>query len=277
MKAMRLRVRQKEAGTLLVDFMSGRLGVSKKRSKAILDSRNVLVDDRRTWMARHVLHPGNVVDILPDAARRASPRRISIVFDDDAYLIVNKPAGMLSNGPDSVEAYLRSRPRSSAATVAHRLDRDTSGCLLAARGDLALKAILPLFRKHLVRKQYHALTLGRINPPRGTIRTDIDQRRAVTHFRTLDANRTAGHILVRTETGRTHQIRKHLASIRHPILGDRRYGLVVDARLRRLVPRRQMLHASLLEFTHPLTGKKVRARASLPKDFRACLKALGLS
>jgi 23S rRNA pseudouridine1911/1915/1917 synthase len=184
---------------------------------------------------------------------------------------------LLSTGEEGAEGRLRAQTGNSAVAAVHRLDRDTSGCLLLARDAAAAAAAIAGFEGQAVRKMYHALVVGRVQPAEQTVRLPLEGRPAITHLKVLDANAQASHLLVRIETGRTHQIRKHLAALRHPVLGDRAYGARrALAPLLRTVER-HMLHASALEWRDPYGGAWQRAQAPLPADFKAWLRRLRLT
>jgi 23S rRNA pseudouridine1911/1915/1917 synthase len=229
-------------------------------------------------MARHALKPGDTVEVTGGAgSRRRSGDKIDVLHEDPDFLVVDKPAGMLSNGPNSVEERVRNERGEGSLAVAHRLDRDTTGCLLVARNPAAFEDAVRLFRERRVRKTYHAIAAGRVVPPVREISEPVRGRPATTRVRTLDANSSATHLTVRMRTGRTHQIRKHLASIRNPVIGDRHYGTGGRMSPKQMAVGRQMLHASALEFEHPRTGKRIRVKAPLSRDFRRCLKAFRLT
>jgi 23S rRNA pseudouridine1911/1915/1917 synthase len=267
-----------QAGTALLRFVADSLGISGKKAKQVLDARDVFVNDRRVWIARHRLSAGDRVSVLRQAHRPGRKRKsIPVLYEDDDYLIVNKPPGMLSNGPASVEATVGMALDAPGLRAVHRLDRDTSGCLLLARGSPQFGRMVPLFRQGKVVKGYRVIARGRVDPAVKTIDSKLEDRRAVTRLKVLDANAEASHLLVTIDTGRTHQIRKHLASIRHAVIGDRRYGTRTPATRRAAGAGRQMLHAARLQFVHPVTGRLVRVFAPLPRDFRSCLKALHLT
>lgn len=273
-----LKVEPGDGETNLLTFLAGRLGTSKKKAKHLLDDRRVLVNGKRVWMARHVLRPGHSVTIVSAASPDTPGKALSVLYEDPDYLIVNKPAGRLSTDENSIEADLRKQFHEPALRAAHRLDRDTTGCLLIARSKEAFDEAVKLFRQKMVRKSYHAIVAGHMQPDPKTIAKPLDGLPAMTHCRALDACSEASHLMVKIDTGRTHQIRKHLAALGFPIVGDRHYS----ARRRKIGPRamkvgRQMLHASELAFKHPLTGRPVRVRAPLPRDFRHCLKMFGLT
>ncbi len=274
------RVNRADAGSLL-RFLSARLAVSNRQAKGLLDARCVFVNQRRTWMARHPLGPGDVVEVLQPratpAAARPQPARVPRILADSAdYLVLDKPSGLLSNGPDSTESLARTALGAPALRAVHRLDRDTSGCLLMAKSDAAFAQAIPAFRRRRVLKTYHALVAGRFPVAEQTLRSPLDGAPAATHIRRLDACDAASHLLVRIETGRTHQIRRHLARAGHPVLGDRQYGVGTWNDRRYLEVPRQMLHAAELAFPTPGAAEPLRAVAPLPADFRACIRSFGL-
>jgi 23S rRNA pseudouridine1911/1915/1917 synthase len=270
------KVGQRDLPVKLIEFLENRLGLSRRKSKEHIDARRVFVNDQCVWMARHKLSGGDNVAVIAAPLPRKTPD-FTFLYEDEDFLIVDKPAGLLSNETDSIEAQLRKSLSSSELTTVHRLDRWTSGCLLMAKTAEAVSVAVVLFRKHLLEKRYHALVVGRLSPESQKITTPIDGRRAVTHVRSLDGNRSASHVTIKTDTGRTHQIRKHLTSINHPVLGDRHYMRTGNADQRLMQVSRLMLHASALAFRHPRTQRQVRATCALPRDFRSCMKLFDLS
>lgn len=281
------RVNPAETGRRLRDVLADRLQVSGRRAKMLLDARQVFVDGRRVWMASHELTAGNQISVVTpegEAGGQTGPAvlgpagpGIRILHEDDQYLIVEKPAGMLTNGENSLETRLREERGDKLLIAAHRLDADTTGCLLVARGKAAFEAAIELFRTHDVTKEYRVIVAGRFHPPTRVIDEPIEGQRAVTRVRAIAVGDGASYLDVNTLTGRTHQIRRHLAGLRHPVLGDRQYGLKhgLDQRAMRIP--RQMLHAFLIRFTHPQTGAPVRVQSRLPSDFRACLSLYGIA
>ena len=267
--------------TLLLDFLAEALGLSRKRAKNLIDQRIVFVNNARVWMARHMLERGDRVEVhiaapaAPKAAP-AAPRRIPILYKDQDYLVADKPAGLLSNGPASVEELLRKELAEPALAAVHRLDRDTSGCLLFARNAEAGRNIITLFYEKAVTKVYPAIAMGRVSSGVHEINAPVDGKPAVTKVTVVRSNSLATHLKLLIETGRTHQIRKHMLRIRHPLAGDKVYatGAVMVEAFRR-VPR-QMLHAASISFKHPVNGTLISAHAPLPRDFVQCLAALRL-
>ncbi len=277
MRTREWRVGQEQAGATLQDFLAGAMGLSRNRAKAVIDQRLVFINGRRVWMARHILKRGDTVE-GPDSgpAPAAPPPPLRILFQDADFVIVNKPAGLTANGPDSAETLLRVQLEAPGLRAAHRLDRDTSGCLLCARHGKAFDALVEVFRAGRVLKLYHAIVAGRIPEAQRTIDRPIDNEPAVTHVRLLDATDLASHVRLKIDTGRTHQIRLHMLRIGHPILGEQTYGqrVVLPPELRPV--ERQMLHAAAIQFESPLTKKAIRAEAPLPPDFTAWLRRLRL-
>lgn len=274
----KLKVRHHEDGRTLLDFLAANMKMSRGKTKDLIDSRNVFVNRRRIWMARHELAPDDIVEItVPDEIKPVRAKTgIKILFQDADYVIADKPAGVLSDGENSMETMLRTQLNAPALAAAHRLDRYTSGCLLLAMNRNALAGIIPLFKKFEVFKLYNAIVAGRLTFAERTVSTPIDGHPAVTHVRTISAADRASHAMVKIDTGRTHQIRVHMNAMRHPVLGDKQYGLGPATDEFTMQIPRQMLHAGNLEFTHPVTKQRIKARSPLPEDFRKCLKSLGL-
>jgi 23S rRNA pseudouridine1911/1915/1917 synthase len=266
-----------EQGAFLVLFLAKRLGCSRKRAKQILDQRCVFVNRKRVWMARHELHRGDEVEVAATETPPVSPRSPAVIHRSAGYVAVNKPAGVLSNGPDSLEMLLRVQLDEPSLVAVHRLDRHTSGAILYATNAAALDDMVGLFRRQEVAKTYHAIVAGRIVQRDIEISAPLDGQTAFTRVSVLRTAATASHVRLRIDTGRTHQIRRHMASIRHPVLGDRTYftGEQSDPLLRGIP--RQMLHASCLSYRHPKTGQTIRIEAPFPPDYRAVLRRLGLS
>lgn len=277
-------VTRDEEGLSLQDFLAGRLGVTKRAAKAMIDARVVWVNRKLVWMARHPVNPGDKVAFVvtrstgakQDKSTEARPH-IRVLWQDDDYLAADKPAGILTQGRDSAEELLRTQEGIPALQAVHRLDRETSGVLLFAKHAEALEAAIAMFKTHRVTKIYAAIAAGGVERQASTLSEALDGERAVTHLKRLQSNADASFLSLRIETGRTHQIRRHLAGIRHPIVGDRQYGVKHSDDPRVLSVTRQMLHASELELPHPmLLGQHIKAHAPLPADFRAALKLFGL-
>ena len=271
-----MTVAASEEGETVQAFLARRLGISRRAAKNLMDDRQVWVNRQLVWMAHHVVRRGDVLQTAAVEAVPAKPQHIRVLVEDTNYFFVDKPAGILAVGPDSAEDRLRAQLSAPSLRVVHRLDRDTSGCLMVARDTAAFDAAVAVFKTRRVLKVYHAICVGQIERRSSTIREAIDNEPAVTHLTTLAANRDATYLALRIETGRTHQIRRHLAGIRHPVMGDHQYGLksAHDPRVQQVA--RQMLHATDIELPHPIRPGNLRAHSPLPADFRRCLRLFGL-
>ena len=251
---------------------------------------------------------GDVVIIIPQAKpsldNKPQPIALNIIHEDDAFIILHKPAGMVVHpGAGNQEntmlnALLHHAPALKhlpRAGILHRLDKDTSGLLVVAKTEHALKHLSAQLKKKTMQREYQAIVYGTLISG-GTINAPIDrhhlQRKrmavvetgkpAVTHYRILEKFRAHTRLKLMLETGRTHQIRVHLTHARHPIIGDPTYGArlhlaknttpELTALLRAL--KRQALHAFALGFIHPLTQEPVRYEIDLPDDMKKLLSAL---
>jgi len=250
------------------------------------------------------LRPGDEVTILLPPQEEGHPQAeaipLSILYEDEHLLVVNKPAGMATHpgaGRSTgtlVNALLAHRPEIASVGedplrpgIVHRLDRETSGVLVVAATEAALKALQGQFRRGKVEKRYLALVYGHLSPAQAAIEAPIGRdpihrqrmavlpegRRARTEYRLLRTLEGCSLLVVHLLTGRTHQVRVHLASIGHPVVGDRVYG----PRRQAIAAPRQFLHAWWLAFDHPVTGARMAFEAPLPADLRRVLEALGLA
>ena len=278
---------------VLQDFLALKFALSRRTAKAMIDGRSVWVNRKCVWIARFALKTGDLVEVpanvvkgarrqsgVAEDARRETKdvRHVRVLWQDDAYLVCDKPAGLVScDDPKSVEAILREQEGVPTLEAVHRLDRDTTGCLLYAKNRAALEAAVEVFKTHRVSKVYHAIAAGSFKFAHQVVDTPLDGQPAVSRVTREAASADASFLRVRIETGRTNQIRRHLASIRCPIVGDRVFGLknVRDPRLMQ-VPR-QMLHASTLTLPHPLDRHaEISVHSPLPADFRATLRLFGM-
>jgi 23S rRNA pseudouridine1911/1915/1917 synthase len=224
---------------------------------------------------------------------------MSVRYEDDDIVVVDKPVGVVAhptpgwNGPTVLEGLLGAGHRIATGGAAerqgivHRLDANTTGVMVVAKSERAYSLLKAAFRERAVDKVYHALVQGHPDPLRGTVDAPIDRhpsgdgrfavvaggRPSVTHYDTLEAFRAASLVEVGLETGRTHQIRVHMAAVRHPCVGDLLYG--ADPTLAaRLGLTRQWLHATGLGFAHPADGRPVRFESPYPDDLAYALEAV---
>ena len=251
------------------------------------------------------LHAGAWLEVeIPAAA--APPTVVAeiidglrIVHDDDHIVVVDKPVGIAAHpspgwsGPTVIGGLAGAGYRVSTSGaderqgIVHRLDVGTSGLMVVAKSERAYTLLKRAFKERTVDKRYHALVQGHPDPLTGTVDAPIDRhpqhaykwavveggKASITHYETLEALRAASLLEVKLETGRTHQIRVHMAALRHPCVGDLTYG--ADPVLaRRLQLTRQWLHAVRLGFEHPDTGEWVEFEAEYPPDLSEALAIL---
>ena len=277
---------------VLQDFLALKFSLSRRTAKAMIDGRSVWVNRKCVWIARFALRTGDLVEIPSqvvkgawkqsggeDARRETKDvRHVRVLWSNESYLVCDKPAGLVScDDPKSVETILREQEKIPTLEAVHRLDRDTTGCLMFAKNHAAFLAAVEVFKTHKVSKVYHAVATGSFKYAHQVIDSPIDGQPAVSKVTREGAGADASFLRIRIETGRTNQIRKHLASVRAPIVGDRVFGLksARDPRLMR-VPR-QMLHASILTLPDPLSPHdEISVHSPLPADFRATLKLFGM-
>ena len=283
------------------------LGLSRTTVAAMVDAGDVQVDGVAVPRS-HRLAAGSWLEVTLPAQARTTPvvepdiTGLVVLYEDADILVVDKPVGVAAHaspgwdGP-TVTGVLAARgfrlADSGAAErqgIVHRLDVGTTGVMAVARSDRAYRVLKAAFKARTVDKIYHAVAQGHPDPSAGTIDAPIGRhpkadwkfaviaggRDSVTHYDTLEAFPAASLLEIHLETGRTHQIRVHMAAIRHPLIGDLAYG--ADPVLaERLGLRRQWLHAYSLGFEHPADGAWVQFEAPYPDDLAQALKALAAS
>ena len=251
-------------------------GLSRRKARAVIDLGGVFVDRARVKVAGRPVKPGQTIEVniggalerSKDASRQSSEVALQprLVHLDEHIIVVDKPAGLVTAPtPESDRGDLLDQLQRAHGEVylVHRLDLPTSGLLVFARTRDANKQLGDAFKVHDVDREYRAVAVGGVGAQ--TIDREIDKRRAVTHVEPVETFATATLLRVRLETGRTHQIRIHLAGIGHPVCGDRTHGGEVE---RAFLPRppRLALHAMVLGFTHPATGERVRWESPIPDE-----------
>ena len=283
---------------ILQDFLAQKFALSRRTAKAVIDGRSVWVNRRCVWIARYELKTGDVVEVpsvvvkgavaqgrTTGAASSASAsgagatkRHVRVLWQNDDYLIADKPAGIVScDDPKSAEAILRVQENIPTLEAVHRLDRDTTGCLVFAKRHAALAAAIEMFKTHKVVKVYHAIVVGEFKFAHQVIDTPLDGENAVSKVSREAKSADASFLRVKIETGRTNQIRRHLASVRAPIIGDRVFGLKSARDPRLMSVPRQMLHASTITMPDPMDPhSQIKAHSPLPADFRATLRLFGM-
>ncbi len=291
----RLRVPSESAGQRLDRFLSQLPDIgSRAVAERLLATGGVLVDGRAR-LKSHKLEGGEELEFETPAAPTTSlePQAMDLVvpYEDEHLLVVDKPAGLVVHpAPGHARGTLvhgllaydvEGGDEPERPGIVHRLDRDTSGLLVVARSAEAHRRLQELVRSREITRQYAALVAGRPRSRRGTIEAPIGRDRhdaqrqsldtdtprdAVTHFEVEELLPRHALLRVTLETGRTHQIRVHLASIDLPVSGDAVYGRPGDLGLER-----QFLHAARLAFEHPMTGELVDVASPLPADLETAL------
>lgn len=226
-------------------------------------------------MARHEVNTGDMVEVHAISGQDNISKPVAILWQDDHYIIINKPSGWLANGPGSIEERLQKETKRLVHAV-HRLDKETSGCMLLAWTKEDMELMIPVFQRREVMKIYEGLVIGKIPPDLGVIKRTVEGEEAVTILKVLRQGKGVARVEFTLVTGRTHQIRRHLTAFGLHLAGEKLYGnTTLDAPILRTL-NRHMLHAKLLGFPHPHTGKDVQARASLPDDYRNAARELGV-
>ncbi len=313
---LEFRVSEDAAGQRLDKFIRRVLpGVPKSHLYKMIRTKKIRVNGKRAQEGQ-LLQAGDQVAVrgTEETLRAASapakppaPTKIEfrVLYEDDHVLACDKPEGLavhtgtgIHGGTlvDQVRAYLGPRAERNGflASPAHRLDRDTSGVILVAKSRRAMVRLTEIFTAGDARKRYLALVKGHVPKREGVIDLPLAEHQqtarsrsergvnlqpALTRYRVLSSSPHATLIECEIETGRTHQIRRHMAAIGHPVVGDRRYGdfaLNREARARWEL-KRMFLHAERIEVEHPVHGGNLRVVSPLPSDLLACLKRAGLT
>ncbi|WP_299299809.1 RluA family pseudouridine synthase [uncultured Brachybacterium sp.] len=292
------------AGERIDVGISRMLGLSRTRAAELVSNGGVLVDGQVPARSTR-LEPGAMVYVeLPDEKPAVEVRPqiaegMSLIHQDDDIVVIDKPVGVAAHpsagwsGPTvlghlaAAGVSIRTTGDAERQGIVSRLDVGTSGLMVVARTERAYTTLKDAFRAREVGKVYHAVCQGTPEQPAGTIEAAIgrspqhdfkfavrsDGKHSVTHYETLEALQGATLLKVGLETGRTHQIRVHMAALHHPLVGDPLYG--ADPRLAEQVGLiRQWLHAMELSFVHPATGEEVRFVSQYPADLQSALEAL---
>jgi RluA family pseudouridine synthase len=258
---------------------------SRTTLRQLLQTGRVRVNGEIEKNARRDLEVGDSVDVADKSVHNALPEGLAILHEDKDVIVVLKSHGLLTVATERerdttaqayLNAYLGQKKGTERIQVVHRIDRETSGVLVFAKTAHAREMLKEQFAAHTVDRLYVAIIEGAIDPPAGTIRTYLRERKdlrmesvephpdaklAVTHYRTVQTKGAHSLLEVTLETGRKNQIRAHLSEKGHPIVGDRMYGSEVNP-IGRLG-----LHAKVLGFDHPVTGKRLVFTAPVPRAF----------
>jgi 23S rRNA pseudouridine1911/1915/1917 synthase len=292
-RRLELTVSAEQAGTRLDQVLADPLG-SRAQAQHLIDAERVRVDGRLR-PKRHLVRAGELIEVQEQAPATAeaavSEAPFTVAYEDEYLLVVDKPAGVVvhparGHATGTLAQALGGRAGGGEdpwrAGIVHRLDRDTSGLLVVAKTDSVHRALKSLLAARRLRREYLALVDGHVSARTGTVDAPIGRdrrdrvrmsietdnpRTARTHFEVERVLPGATLLTVVLETGRTHQIRVHMAAIGHPVSGDPLYGVAGRYGLSR-----QFLHAQRLAFEHPVSGEPVDVRSPLPEDLRAALE-----
>lgn len=285
-----LTFKVKEETELLPFLMKAMNGISRNRAKALLVNRLVLVDNIITTHALARLVPGQTV-ILDRSKQKMAFRSndLGVVYEDPYLLVIDKRAGLLSMSNNTrqqtvqtvLNRYLEKGGSRCTSHLVHRLDRDTSGLMVYAKDVKTQRSLVEGWQQLVTDRRYVALVSGELEKEQGMIRTwltedkhfvthsspvDNGGKLAITHYKVLRCAKGYSLVELELETGRKNQIRVHLSDMGHPIVGDFKYGSSDESLLR------LGLHAYLLAFRHPVTGKYLRFETPVPDSFEKLMR-----
>ncbi|GIM27971.1 pseudouridine synthase [Clostridium polyendosporum] len=300
MEELVFQVKKEDSGERVDKFLSVIIE-DKSRSffQGLIEEKNVLVNGKAI-KSNYKLKEGDavLVDIPEPIELTAEAENISleIVYEDEDVIVVNKPQGMVvhpavGNYTGTLVNALLFHCRDLSGIngvirpgIVHRIDKDTSGLLVVAKNDFAHNNLAQQFKDHSINREYYAILEGRLNKDSGTIDAPLARhqterlkiavvqggRRAITHYEVMERYKANTLVKCKLETGRTHQIRVHMAFIGHPLVGDPVYGF----KKQRFNLEGQMLHAKILGFIHPTKGKYMEFSSELPNHFIRILEKL---
>lgn len=279
-----------EPAQLIAFIMEKMHGMSRNRAKALITNRVVLVNNTITTHPLAELKPGDVVQLDRSKHKKSFHcKELDIVFEDPYLFIIDKHPGLLSMSNNSrqqtvqtvLNRYLEKGGGRNTSHLVHRLDRDTSGLMVYAKDVQTQQSLINSWQQLVSDRRYLALVEGEFEQTRGRIQSwltedkkfvthsspvDNGGKYAVTHYNVLASSNGYSLVECELETGRKNQIRVHMADLGHPVVGDRKYGSAEDPM------RRLGLHAYMLCFTHPVTGKHMRFETPVPFCFEKLLK-----
>ncbi|MBQ5627395.1 MAG: RluA family pseudouridine synthase [Bacteroidaceae bacterium] len=278
-----------EPAQLIAFVMEKMHGMSRNRAKALISNRVVLVNNTITTHPLAELKPGDVVQLDRSKHKKSFHcKELDIVFEDPYLFVIDKHPGLLSMSNNSrqqtvqtvLNRYLEKGGGRNTSHLVHRLDRDTSGLMVYAKDVQTQQSLINSWQQLVTDRRYLALVKGEFQQTRGRIQSwltedkkfithsspvDNGGKYAVTHYNVLASSNGYSLVECELETGRKNQIRVHMADLGHPVVGDRKYGSDEDPM------RRLGLHAYMLCFTHPVTGKHLRFETPVPYCFEKLL------
>lgn len=285
------KVESEESAERLDRLAARRLGMSRSVIQRLIKDGRLLVEGVERDPSYKLRGGERVEAQVEDTGLRPEHISVPVLYEDESLLVVDKPSGIVVHpGAGNVTGTLVNAllDRGIAGGedpirpgVVHRLDRDTSGVMVLAKGEPAYSRLVEKLSKREVRRIYRAVVSGGELPPSGTVDAPVGRdpenptlmaagvgKPAVTHFEVLEEVEKHAMLRVRLETGRTHQIRVHLSAIGHPVYADPIYGEPVKGR-------RLWLHAESLAFVHPVTGEPLELESPLPEDLRSSARSVG--
>lgn len=302
-KFYQVKVNEQQAGKRIDASLSMALPhISRSFFQKLIQEGKVSVDGAVCTSKKLPTQEGQLITVQIPPPRelevKAQDIPLDIMYEDEDVLVVNKPKGMVvhpaaGNYENTLVNAVMYHCGSSLSSIngiirpgiVHRIDKDTSGLLMIAKNNASHASLAQQLAEHSITRAYNAIVYNNLRQDEGTIDaplgrdpknrmrravTDMNSKRAVTHYKVLERFGRFTHIEARLETGRTHQIRVHMAYIRHPLLGDPLYGPKNSS----LGTEGQMLHARLLGFVHPKTGKYMEFESALPEEFERVLEKL---
>ena len=275
---------------LLIEFIMEKLhGISRNRAKALISNRVVLVNNAITTHPLAALKPGDVVQLDRSKHKMSfHSKDLDIVYEDPYLLVIDKHPGLLSMSNNTrqqtvqtvLNRYLEKGGGRNTSHLVHRLDRDTSGLMVYAKDIQTQQSLINGWQQLVTDRRYLALVEGELEKPVGRIQSWLTEDKrfithssqvdnggkfAVTHYKTLTSSNGYSLVECELETGRKNQIRVHMSDLGHPVVGDHKYGASGDPM------RRLGLHAYMLCFVHPVTGKHMKFETPVPVCFEKCL------
>jgi 23S rRNA pseudouridine1911/1915/1917 synthase len=281
-----LKFTVKSATTLMLFIMESLPGKSRNNVKFLLKEKLIAIDGKVETQFNAPLKTGQIMTILAEKMVAEKPLvGIDILFEDTAIIVVNKQAGLLTMGSEKertktayamLTRHVQKANPKNRIFIVHRLDRDTSGLLVFAKTEKVKKTLQESWNDNIIERTYVAMVEGEVRKDKDTIISYLKEskalivhssqnetygQKAITHYEVISRKKGTTLLKVNLETGRKNQIRVHMQDIKHPIVGDKKYG----AKLNHIG--RLGLHAKVLSFKHPVTGEIMRFDSNLPKKF----------
>ena len=269
----------------LLEFLFEALkGQSRNSVKSVLSSKRVSIDGAPVTQFDFKLYPGDTVIISSNPIRKKTRSNLPIIYEDNEIIVINKPSGLLSIASDKEKSstayrmlsdYVQQKDKHNRIFVVHRLDEDTSGVLMVAKNPEIQKALQDNWNDIVSKRGYYAIVEGQMKEKQGTVKSylkknaqnlmysskDKNGQFSITHYKVMKESDKYSLLDVNIDSGRKNQIRVHMGDLGHNVIGDDKYGNPSNP-LKRLG-----LHAYCLELIHPITGKKMKFTAPMPKEF----------